>query len=109
MSPEQTERQLAETLALRLILGALEESDAASVDTASRVLLEFLGCESCTADVLLVLLQLLINEINRGGHRGDWEHYIDCRLMMLFGWPPSSCEARPINTVTDICWAEGER
>ena len=75
---------LAESTALRLLLGYLEEDAPGCIDSVARTIAEFEGDPVATTDVILTLLTMLIREIDHHGHhRGAWECYAQARLAAL--------------------------
>jgi hypothetical protein len=76
-----------EARTLRLILAFFESDAAGCADAVTRILAET-DCD--TPDLVLMLLTILTREIDGGGHRSDWEAYIQSRLLGRVGPVPDT-------------------
>jgi hypothetical protein len=74
-----SDRRLAEARVLRMLLGYSEDDDTWSTDSVTRCLLEFGRCEGCSADVIMVLLDMVTHSC--GVHRDEWVAHLQTALV----------------------------
>lgn len=80
-----SDRVLAQSQALRLILASLEELHAPdqATDAITRILAEADGCHDSLIEIILVLSGMLAQKVDASRNRADWVAYFELQLLRL--------------------------